>query len=112
MLTPWKESYDQPLTSQVAQTVKCLSTMQETWVQALGWEDSLEKEMATHSSMLGLENLMYSTAWWAAVHGITRVGHNLVTKPPGIKVLWRKMALKNCTPKNRLIDRENKQVVA
>ena len=37
-------------TSLVAQMVKCLSTMQETWVQSLGWEDPLEKEMATHSS--------------------------------------------------------------
>ena len=32
-------------TSLVAQTVKHLSTMQETWVRALGWEDPLEKEM-------------------------------------------------------------------
>ena len=32
--------------------VKHLSTMQETWVQSLGWEDSLEKEVATHSSTL------------------------------------------------------------
>ena len=38
--------------SLVAQTVKHLSTMRETWVQSLGWEDSLEKEMATHSSSL------------------------------------------------------------
>ena len=30
--------------------VKRLSTMQETWVRALGWEDPLEKEMAIHSS--------------------------------------------------------------
>ena len=37
-------------TSLVAQTVKCLPTMQETQVQSLGWEDPLEKEMATHSS--------------------------------------------------------------
>ena len=36
----------------VAQTVKRLSTVQETWVQSLGLEDSLEKEMATHSSTL------------------------------------------------------------
>ena len=36
----------------VAQTVKHLSTMRETWVQSLGWEDSLEKEMATHSITL------------------------------------------------------------
>ena len=38
--------------SLVAQTVKHLSTMRETWVRSLGWEDSLEKEMATHSSIL------------------------------------------------------------
>ena len=44
-------------TSLVAQTVKCLSTMWETWVQSLGWEDSLEKEMATHSSTLALKIL-------------------------------------------------------
>ena len=39
-------------TSLVVQTVKHLSTMQETWVRSLGHEDSLEKEMATHSSTL------------------------------------------------------------
>ena len=38
--------------SLVAQTVKRLSTMWETWVRSLGREDSLEKEMATHSSTL------------------------------------------------------------
>ena len=36
----------------LAQTVKCLPTMWETWVRALGQEDRLEKEMATHSSTL------------------------------------------------------------
>ena len=40
------------LTSLVAQTVKRLPTMQETQVRPLGWEDTLEKEMATHSSLL------------------------------------------------------------
>ena len=39
-------------TSLVAQTVKCMPTMQETRVQSLGGEDPLEKEMATHSSTL------------------------------------------------------------
>ena len=38
--------------SLVAQTVKHLPTMPETWVQSLGQEDLLEKEMATHSSIL------------------------------------------------------------
>ena len=37
------------MTSLVVQTVKCLSTMRETWVRSLGWEDPLEKEMAIHS---------------------------------------------------------------
>ena len=36
----------------MAQTVKRLPTMQETWVQSLGREDLLEKEVATHSSFL------------------------------------------------------------
>ena len=36
----------------MAQTVKPLPAMRETWVQSLGWEDPLEKEMATHSSTL------------------------------------------------------------
>ena len=40
------------LTSLVAQMVKRLSTMQETRVQSLGWEDPLEKEMAIHSSTI------------------------------------------------------------
>ena len=38
--------------SLVAQLVKNLSAMQETWVQSLGWEDPLEKGKATHSSIL------------------------------------------------------------
>ena len=38
--------------SLVAQMVKNLPAMQETWVLSLGWEDPLEKEMATHSSIL------------------------------------------------------------
>ena len=43
--------------SLVAQLVKDLPAMLETWVQSLGWEDLLEKGMATHSSILGLP-------WW------------------------------------------------
>ena len=38
--------------SLVAQRLKRLPAMRETWVQSLGWEDPLEKEMATHSSIL------------------------------------------------------------
>ena len=49
-----------PLTSLVAQMVKHLPTMWETWVQSLGQEDPLEKEMAPHSC---LENPMDGRAW-------------------------------------------------
>ena len=38
--------------SLVAQLVKNLNAMQETWVQSLGWEDPLEKGTATHSNIL------------------------------------------------------------
>ena len=53
----------------VAQTVKHLPAMWETWVQPLGWEDLLEEEMATHSSIL--ENSMNRGVWQATVPGVT-----------------------------------------
>ena len=43
--------------SLVAQTVKNMPTILETWVQSLGWEDPLEKGMATHSSILAWRTL-------------------------------------------------------
>ena len=47
--------------SLVAQTVKCLPALLKTWVQSLGWEDPLEKVLATHSSTP--ENSMNVGAW-------------------------------------------------
>ena len=47
--------------------------MWETWIRSLGREDPLEKEMATHSSILGLENPVDGGAWWATVHRSQRV---------------------------------------
>ena len=44
--------------SLVAQMVKCLPAIQETWVRSLGWEDPLEEEMATHSNTLA-----WKTPW-------------------------------------------------
>ena len=44
--------------------------MQETRVQPLGWEDTLEKEMATHSNILAWEIPMVRGAWRATVHGV------------------------------------------
>ena len=58
--------------SLVAQMVKNLPTLQETGVRSLGQEDSLEKGMATHSSILFLQNSMDRGAWWATVHGVTK----------------------------------------
>ena len=55
--------------------------MQETWVQPLGREDPLEKEMVTRSSILAWEIPWTGGTWWATVHGgLKRVGHNLATK--------------------------------
>ena len=56
----------------MAQAVKSLPAVQETWVRPLGWEDPLEKGMATHSSILAWRNLMDRGAWWATVHGIAK----------------------------------------
>ena len=55
--------------------------MQEIRVASLGQEDPLEKEMATHSSILAWE-----IPWTEepTTHGVSRVGHNLVTKPPSV----------------------------
>ena len=46
--------------------------MQETWVQSLGQEDFLEKEMATHSSILAWKNSVDGGTWWATVHGVAK----------------------------------------
>ena len=61
--------------SLVAQSVKNLPAVQETRFQSLGWEDPLEKEMATHSSVLAWK-IMDRGAWRATFHGSQRVGHN------------------------------------
>ena len=59
--------------SLVAQTVKNPPTMQETWVQSLGQEDLLEREMATHPIQNScLENSMDSGAWQITLHGVAK----------------------------------------
>ena len=64
------------LTSLVAQTVKHLPTMWETWVQSLGQEDLLEKEMATHSSILAWKIPSMEEPDRLQSMGSQRVGHN------------------------------------
>ena len=65
--------------SLVAQTVKNLSVKQETWVRFLGWEDPLEKEMATHSSILAWRIPWTEEPGGLQSMGLQRVGHNSVT---------------------------------
>ena len=61
--------------SLIAQSVKSLPEMQETRVQFLGQEDPLEKEMATHSSILAWR-IPWTEEPGSTVYGVTRVGHD------------------------------------
>ena len=63
----------------MAQTVKRLSTMQETRVQSLGQEDPLEKEMATHSSTIAWKIPWMEEPGRLQSTGSQRVGHDCVT---------------------------------
>ena len=54
--------------SLVAQMVKNLPSLQETWIQSLGQEDPLEKEMATHFGILAWEIPWTEEPGWATVH--------------------------------------------
>ena len=56
--------------------VKCLPTMWETRVRSLGWEDPLEKEMATHSSALAWKILWTEEPGRLESMGLPRVGHD------------------------------------
>ena len=62
--------------SLVAQRVKGLPAMWETWVRSLGWEDSLEKEMATRSSTLAWKTPWMEEPGRLQSMGSQRVGHN------------------------------------
>ena len=60
--------------------VNNLPEMQETWIWTLGQEDPLEKEMATHSSILAWR-IPWTGVWWATVYGVaksqqTRLSHS------------------------------------
>ena len=74
-----REHPDKPIylrTSLVAQTVNHLPTMWETWVQSLSWEDLLEKEMATHSSILAWKTPWTEEPGRLQSMGSQRVGHD------------------------------------
>ena len=61
------------MASLVAQTVKHLSTIQETWVRSLGWEDPLEKEMAIHS-----RTIAWRISWTEEPGGLQSMGSQRV----------------------------------
>ena len=67
------------MTSLVAQTVKCLPTMRETWVWYLGQEDPLEKEMAAHTSTLAWKIPWTEEPGRLQPKGSQRVWHNWAT---------------------------------
>ena len=67
---------DFPRTSLVAQMVKCLPTRWGTQVRSLGWEDPLEKEMATHSSTLAWKIPWTEESGRLQSMGLQRVRHN------------------------------------
>ena len=56
----------------VAQMVKNLHAMWETWIWSLGWEDPLEEGKATHSGILAWRIPMDRRAWQAIAHGVTK----------------------------------------
>ena len=60
----------------MAQLVKNLPAIWETWVQYLGWEDPLEEGMTSHSSILAWRIPMDRGAWQATVHELTKVVHD------------------------------------
>ena len=115
MLVPGSQGWSD-MALLVVQLVKNVPAMQETWVRFLGWEDPLEKEMATHSSILAWkaqgQRSLQSTGlqeWLnhhhqakseqracsqrATVHGIARM-----TKPPPPGKEWAKSQTVECSP--------------
>ena len=60
----------------MVQTVKCLPAMWEIWVQSLGWEDLLEKERATHSSILAWKMPWTEEPGRVQSIGSKKVGHD------------------------------------
>ena len=64
------------IASLVAQRLKRLPAMQETWIRSLGWEDPLEKEMATHSNILAWRIPWMEEPGGLQSTGSQRAGHD------------------------------------
>ena len=90
----------------VAQLVKNLPTMRETWVQSLGWEDPLEKGKATDSCILA-----WRIPWTVQSLGLQRVNHDWVTftfhflwELEPTPVAWSSSLYKQCKDTKSLFD--------
>ena len=102
----------------MAQTIKCLPTMQETRVQSLGWEDALEKGMAPHSSTLA-----WGTPWTEEPGSYSPQGRKepdtterLTLPLPIRKGLWRSWDLitelkEPCECQNKVLQTEGAAIV-
>ena len=88
---PWEARW----ASLVAWSVKNLPAIQEDPGLIPGWEDPLEKEMATHSSILAWRIPWTEEAGRLTVHGVSRVGHDWATKapPPSSQTIPQKTVL-------------------
>ena len=72
----------------MAQTVKNLSAKLKTWVRSLGWEDPLEKRMATHSSTLVWRIPWTEEPGGLQSMGLQRVKHDWVTNTFNFHFFW------------------------
>ena len=81
--------------SLVAQMVKNLPTMWETWVQSLGWEDPLEEGIANHSRILAWRIPMERGSWRATVHGVVKSQTWLSAWTELMDEEWRETERKN-----------------
>ena len=89
-----------PGASLVAQIIKCLSAMQETWVRSVGWEDPLEKKMAARSSILAWKIPCSVEPGRLPSMGLQRVGHDWAASlslSPFWGLIWLILFLNFCS---------------
>ena len=88
----------------MAQRLKRLPTMRETWVRSLGWEDPLEKEMATHSSVLAWRIPWREEPSRLQSTGSQRVGHDWVTSlSPSLSFLYSSDWWTSCFNRRQMV---------
>ena len=101
--------------SLVTQMVKNSPAVRETWIWCLGWEDPMEEDIATHSSILAWRIPMERRAWWATVHRVTK-SQMWLTKHSTIQA-WASQTLPlyrqiNWDPDNKGMDPNTHWIIA